>query len=213
MMKEGQTIGCGVVQDLLPLYAEQMTSAESTALIEAHMQQCHRCRKVAETMKKTIAGAKKPPEKEVDFLKKLRRKNWLTGILTGLCCLAAVVIGLQVHHYYFETAAQPVPAAEIQVLSAEENEDGTVRCRLAAVSEYEVCGFAGSGENGIYYLTMYSVRKPALRTDGNPYAMIAEENIGYSADGVQEDVTEIYYRDGAGTLLPVWSETGQYTRQ
>ena len=36
---------CSVIQDLLPLYAEELTSADSRALVEAHLAECGGCRK------------------------------------------------------------------------------------------------------------------------------------------------------------------------
>ena len=42
---------CSVIADLLPIYAENLASTESRALVEAHLQTCTDCRKRLEKLK------------------------------------------------------------------------------------------------------------------------------------------------------------------
>ena len=43
-------LSCAVAADLLPLYAEKMTSAETNALVEEHLRECPACRKRLEEL-------------------------------------------------------------------------------------------------------------------------------------------------------------------
>lgn len=46
-------MNCNVIRDLLPLYAEDMVSPESKALVEDHLQGCESCTKELEDLKNT----------------------------------------------------------------------------------------------------------------------------------------------------------------
>ena len=67
---------CGVVRDLLPSYVEGLTSPESNAAVERHLSGCPDCA----PLRTALAGAPKQaaPEdaKEVDYLKKVKRRGW-----------------------------------------------------------------------------------------------------------------------------------------
>ena len=67
---------CGVVRDLLPSYVEGLTSPESNTAVERHLSECPDCAQ----LRTALAGAPKQaaPEdaKEVDYLKKVKRRGW-----------------------------------------------------------------------------------------------------------------------------------------
>ena len=67
---------CGVVRDLLPSYVEGLTSPESNTAVERHLSECPDCAQ----LRTALAGAPKlaAPEdaKEVDYLKKVKRRGW-----------------------------------------------------------------------------------------------------------------------------------------
>ncbi len=75
---------CEVIQDLFPSYIDGLTSEKTNAVIEEHLADCEKCRKVLASMKGET-GMK--PEmtldekKEIDFLKKNKKRN--LGILMG----------------------------------------------------------------------------------------------------------------------------------
>ena len=63
-------LSCAVAADLLPLYAEKMTSAETNALVEEHLRECPACRKRLEELQ---TPAVLPPDTDVAPLKTLQR--------------------------------------------------------------------------------------------------------------------------------------------
>ena len=62
---------CGLVQDLLPLYAEEMCSEESRALVTEHLAECADCRGVLEKMGKKLTVR---PDDDVAMMKRIRRR-------------------------------------------------------------------------------------------------------------------------------------------
>ena len=81
---------CGIVKDLLPLYAEDMASEESNAFIKNHLETCADCKAAFETMKAPVAADPAAPLKSVR--KGVKRRGWLIAGLIA-CLVAALVIG------------------------------------------------------------------------------------------------------------------------
>lgn len=62
---------CCIVRDILPLYAENMVSEETSALIKEHLKECDECRKEAEYIMEDsfkLTEEKTTEEKEQDIL-------------------------------------------------------------------------------------------------------------------------------------------------
>ena len=47
-------ITCNIIEDLLPLYIDDMVSEDSRQLVEEHLKECTTCQKMMEEMKKEI---------------------------------------------------------------------------------------------------------------------------------------------------------------
>ena len=45
---------CSVIQDLLPLYAEELTGEDSRKLVEDHLEECENCKQTLEELKEAI---------------------------------------------------------------------------------------------------------------------------------------------------------------
>ncbi|MDD3346108.1 DUF4825 domain-containing protein [Oscillibacter sp.] len=81
---------CAVVRDLLPSFAEGLTGAETNAAVEAHLSVCPDCAASLAAMRQTEtapAGA----EREVDYLKALRRRG-RRKVALGILCTAALLL-------------------------------------------------------------------------------------------------------------------------
>ncbi|MGN7359806.1 zf-HC2 domain-containing protein [Paenibacillus sp. SAF-054] len=91
---------CDMIQDLLPSYADKLTSSYSNEEIGKHLSACETCRQYYQEMTEPIATGLPVLDAEeagkLDFLKKIRTRNIRTIILSiaGVLVLAAVVIGL-----------------------------------------------------------------------------------------------------------------------
>ena len=93
-------IPCAVIKDLLPSYAEDLTSPETSELVREHLQECSDCKAAYEAMHEEIpteaeensgAAADSP---EIDYLKKVRntgRKKIIAAVLAVLLLAGGAV--------------------------------------------------------------------------------------------------------------------------
>ena len=110
---------CEIVQDLLPSYIDHLTSEKTNELVKDHLDGCETCTSVYESMTRDAQAQNKPDEedkKELDFLKKNRRKN--RRVLFGSLAAAAILI-LSVIAARFYLVGDPVSSqwvgAKVQV--------------------------------------------------------------------------------------------------
>lgn len=67
---------CGVVRDLLPSYVEGLTSPESNTAVERHLSGCPDCAQLRVALTGAPEQATPEDAKEVDYLKKVKRRGW-----------------------------------------------------------------------------------------------------------------------------------------
>ena len=106
---------CGVVRDLLPSYVENLLGEEARAAVERHLEACPACTAEKEAMTAPAVRTEEP-EKEVDFLKQVKRANRKRIIVsvtaTAVGLLAA--LGLKVFVIGTPLQAQSVAVTEIR---------------------------------------------------------------------------------------------------
>lgn len=104
-------IPCEVIEDLLPLYADNLTQSGTNVIIKEHLKECESCLIKYENMTGQLGkeGLKEEvPQVEIDYLKKIKRKNQnkivlatLSTILIGAAIILAklFVIGSPIGDY------------------------------------------------------------------------------------------------------------------
>lgn len=77
---------CNIVQDLLPLYADRMCSEPSRKMVESHLEECEKCRQIAEqTMDRSIENTLQDEKKEVlqKHQRAVNRRTYMIGLITA----------------------------------------------------------------------------------------------------------------------------------
>lgn len=142
-----EKLSCEVIQDLIPVYLDGLASEESAKLVEAHTADCEDCKKLIEVMKEPKKD--EAEEKEIDFLKKTKRKSrkalWITIVIAILVAAAGVLLYPYVSFHKLERSEMDASFAvderqlSIQVESqgymgihklSFEEEDGVVTIRV-----------------------------------------------------------------------------------
>lgn len=91
---------CKIIQDLLPNYVENLTSNETNEFIEMHLKECKECEKSADIMKKGIDAEQKKLNKQIDYLKKYKRKMViLKAIISIIVIFVIVFLGNRLYNW------------------------------------------------------------------------------------------------------------------
>ena len=153
---------CKIVEDLLPLYAEDLTSEESGAFIREHAKSCERCARLLERCAEPMPEPEENPEQMKKALRRDTLKVKLKGIVTFVLVLAACfgpVIGL-VCYYAWEIGELGAESSFVSELP----QGGYYR---VDVYDWDTAGFFDTGEGSIIKRSC-SIRK------------VTENGVGYS---------------------------------
>ena len=101
---------CNIIRDILPLYVEDMVSADTSAFVEEHLEKCAECRAELEDMKKSngLEKSNVSVEDEVMPLKAFKKKWYRQlNLIMIVCVLAtAFITGIGAYLSLRITAAQ-----------------------------------------------------------------------------------------------------------
>lgn len=86
-------INCNVVNDILPLYAEDMISDDTRLLIDEHLAKCAKCRKTLDSINQ---GVNLKPETSTTVIVGMKKKikNLITVIVLAAVALTIVIVVL-----------------------------------------------------------------------------------------------------------------------
>lgn len=90
-------VHCNIIQDLLPLYADDVVSPESKTMVDAHLISCPKCREILEEIRSSIPV---PQHSDTTLFKKIKRKQQIKSIAF------AVVIAL----FFYAIIGDPIVA-------------------------------------------------------------------------------------------------------
>ena len=207
---------CEVVQDLLPSYVDGLTSDVSNQAVEQHMKTCESCRKLYSEMREPMNGqdvseindgqkADSKKSSEIDYLKKIRKKNRMRILAVVLIVVIAVGVGLWSKVY---VVGQEVEQAEfVQANVAVEDHKVSVQGLLLDTTK-GVSDVAFQEKDGIVTVSLRETRKSSFHTN--------EFQADYqSSEDVKQVVLEnrILWDDGVsidGTVSDLYQSRNPY---
>ncbi len=193
-------ISCDVINDLLPLYVEEVTSGDTNQLVEEHLASCDTCRKDWEIMKKEvfIPANQKENLEEVKsfhsfrkFLQKRKRFTAIYSVAVTILVLFGLQVALVLPRIY-------IPYHEDDIFIQVEQGKVYANCQLPYYNgvithnsiEIEVDGKVEQVVMVYYYYSLWSRYVeplfPKSNTTENP-----ETN--RTLLGEMEEITQIYY--------------------
>ena len=119
-------LSCDIIRDLMPLYAEELASADSREAVEGHLLSCESCRKAYEDMKTCPVII--PEEPGLDTV---RRGLWRRRLLTALC---AVLIVCMAGCWFLSWLTAPIYLDKSIITDIQDNHDGTVTISMDAAA-------------------------------------------------------------------------------
>ena len=100
---------CSIVQDLLPLYAEDMLREETKEYVDGHLAQCAPCRAELASLRTEVTPASVSAQPLRDLKKQLQRKK-----LTAVLLAVALALTLATAGFAYLTAPQYLPYDETE---------------------------------------------------------------------------------------------------
>ena len=97
---------CSIVQDLLPLYEENMLREETKKFVDGHLAQCAACRAELDALKADVTPAPVSAQPLRDLKRQLRRKK-----LTAVLLAVTLALTLATAGFAYLTAPQYSPSA------------------------------------------------------------------------------------------------------
>jgi hypothetical protein len=132
-MKE---IKCTIIQDVLPLYVDEVVSQDTKEMVDEHLQHCEKCQREYDSMKQELYI---PVENKVSLFKgiskKWRKKKVMISIVSILVT-AIILLGAFSYVFYYETV---IPYSE-DLIKIERQNDNQL------VSKYFGESYAGVNE-------------------------------------------------------------------
>ena len=151
-------LSCGVIADLLPLYAEGLTGGESTALVEEHLADCPDCRR-------KLGELKQPGMKTDDgagALRAVKKDIRIRRLQTAL--LAALLVFLPLFALFAHSTDKAALPYEEGLVRVESTENGrlalSVDGRVSGIDS-ELCTEPGSSGSTLLLQAWISPRQNA----------------------------------------------------
>ena len=191
-------IECHIVRDLLPMYQDELLSDESRKDVEEHLAECADCHTLYEKMHSDLAKETEHTEtKDIDYLKKVKRKNHQKIILAALLTVAAIAGIWAAQVFYIGKEAKP---GDISWQCFQD--DGRIYVHMMATDS--AAGFRNlniapvSAENeGNYDITLKKVLISPLST--------GEWEVSFEIDEVKQITLcgAVIWQDGVGIIPKV----------
>ena len=163
-------ITCNIIRDLLPLYAEDLASEDTRALVDEHLGECESCTNVLNEMKKSSPVPVEAAPESLNKVKKTIRRRRVVSVMAAV--LTVITIAFFVFTYLFT----PFQLTKEQALdNFYIREDGAI---VIDYSPY-VTGRSLSGRNANWFINQYSNRYDMWKGDNRKSI---EEMFG--ADGI-----------------------------
>ncbi|MGG3888786.1 zf-HC2 domain-containing protein [Metabacillus fastidiosus] len=193
-MKE---IKCAIIQDILPLYIDEVVSQDTKEMVDEHLKHCEKCQKEYEVMKQELYI---PAENKASIFKninkKWRKKKVIISIVSALVT-AIILLGAFSYIVYYETI---IPYSENLVKIEKQNDNQLVSRYFgesyASVNETHPMLLEIDGEKknvSFIFYTQTIAKSPSRNLINNEKHLNGQEDI--SALPESEKIDAVYYVD------------------
>ncbi|WNS45554.1 zf-HC2 domain-containing protein [Paenibacillus sp. MMS20-IR301] len=211
-------LSCEVVEDLLPLYHDEVCSAATKEAVGAHLATCSRC---SSALRKLQQSSSLPFERiarnkeEVaglssfqGYFHRSRVLSFVKGLLLATAVCAVLILG---YAGLFRWNITEVPSSAIDITEVSLLQNGKIAYHVKVTDGYEVNQINGKMENdGIFYITpvrpVFKSRKFAELGLGNRYDTIDLEILNANRTDPSTRIKAVYYGPKDDNPILIWKQ-------
>lgn len=167
-----KNIPCELIEDLLPVYADELTSPVTNEIVEEHLKNCDKCSQKYHLMKKPITEKSERDIREIDFLKKTKKNNRKKILLCAavIWLMAVIFVGCS---YYFGGSNM-----NTEYLSYHLDVSGSdLTVAVRATSDQGIQQIDINEEQGIVEITVRGVKKSFFFDNSDTRSFTATQEI------------------------------------
>jgi Putative zinc-finger len=195
-------LDCKIVQDLLPNYIDGLTSDLTHTALDEHLSSCPDCRKVLDTMTKETKEMKVVPLKQINFLKKIKRKQWTNAIYSVLFSVMLFIGAF----FLFGTRDFPVSSSNVEISDVYQMSDRSIHYSISANVQNYVSTTSTYNDGNVEVTRIYEHRR--LYSDGNKQLVsLPERWVPLIHTNSSKETTSIYYEgEDKNDRIVIWEK-------
>lgn len=178
-------VSCDIIKDLLPLYAENMVSDDSRAMVEEHLCECQDCKEWLSNLRQLQTAPAVPADTDTSSIQRvgnaIKKRRWTAVAFAALLALT-VSFGL----YLFMNHRQYVPLEDAVVEVTETEDRVEVKFSNDIANINAVWKPWSDSEGETVFLIGYNTRWDII-TNAN------RGREGYTFSSPKEDLARIFY--------------------
>lgn len=152
---------CEVIEDLLPLYHDEVCSEKTKELVEEHLAQCKSCQSILQSIDYDII-APKQDSKSIAIMKNIKKEIRTKEAKSALLILLVFIIILSLY-YALQFRLRPVSTEHMNITQVSETSDGTIAFHLEMLNghSFQTAGpTPDENDSRIMYITPISAIIP-----------------------------------------------------
>ena len=166
---------CGVVADLLPSFVEGLTSEETNRAVEAHVAACPVCAAKLAAMRGPETDLSTETEKEVDYLKTVKKQTWKKVLAAVVCTVLVIVLGCAVKLFVI---GEPAKSEGLAILTQEVDRENILHLDMTTpTSATAYHSWKLEQEDGVVNIRARQVLASALFPDGSAQLEIPMDDV------------------------------------
>ncbi len=194
-MKE---INCEVIKDLLPSYADKITSETTNKLVENHLQNCNKCSKILEDMNQEIDTEIFNQNEQIDYLKGFKKEKKI-AIIKTICIF--IIIMLVLFLFFQEIVSRfnfnvDINNLYISYNSEEKIDENTIELQFNVIDTKYNLNFEYDTTNG---KEIYIMPIGKFTYFDKPSRTIFYFNIN-------KDTERVFLKDKKGNIKEIWNK-------
>lgn len=211
-------LSCEIVQDLLPLYHDEVCNSETKASIEAHLANCEHCKAALQKLQQNsslpfeVIRENKQESAALASFKGYWKRSKAVSFVKGLLVATAVCSVLVLGYYgLFRWNSTEVPSSVIKITDVSLMKDGRIAYHVTMTDGYRVNQISGRmGDDGILYMTpkrpVIKSKADAERGLANGYTAINLEQFNTNRSSSAPKVKAIYYGAKKDNPILLWEQ-------